>query len=93
MYNDSGIVGRGIYDGPVLVKVGVAETNRVIEIETDDPQAFRTNIEEAFRQNLTVVWFEDTKRRLVGVPLSRLAYIEIEQDGAAHQIGFARASG
>ena len=77
----------------MLVKVGVAETNRVIEIETEDSEAFRQSIERAFDEGLTVVWFEDTKRRLVGVPLARLAYVEIEQDGTARQIGFARASG
>jgi hypothetical protein len=74
----------------VLVKVGVAESNRVIEIETDDPEAFRESIEEAFASSRSVFWFEDTKKRLVGVPVARLAYVEIEQDGSARQIGFAR---
>lgn len=77
----------------MLVKVGVAETNRVIEVETEDPESFRASIEEAFSQARSVIWFEDTKRRLVGVPITRLAYIEIEQDGASRQVGFARASG
>lgn len=76
----------------MLVKVGVAESNRVIEIETEDPEAFRTSIEEAFSQARSVLWFEDTKKRMVGVPVARLAYVEIETDGAARQIGFARAS-
>jgi hypothetical protein len=76
----------------LLVKVGVAESNRVIEIETEDPQAFRTTIEEAFSQSLSVIWFEDTKRRLVGIPIQKLAYVEIEQDGATRQVGFGRGT-
>ena len=77
----------------MLVKIGVADSNRVIEIETEDPEAFRTSIEEAFSQARSVLWFEDTKKRMVGVPVARLAYVEIETDGAERQIGFARASG
>ena len=77
----------------MLVKIGVADSNRVIEIETEDPEEFRTSIEEAFSQARSVLWFEDTKKRMVGVPVARLAYVEIETDGAERQIGFARATG
>jgi len=76
----------------LLVKVGIAESNRVIEIETEDAEVFRAIIEEAFSQARSVVWFEDTKRRLIGVPVPRLAYVEIEQDGGVRQIGFGRAT-
>lgn len=76
----------------MLVKVGIAESSLVIEIETEDPEAFRATIEEAFSQARSVMWFEDTKRRLVGVPVPRLAYVEIEQEVGVRQIGFGRAT-
>ncbi|MGI8516921.1 MAG: DUF3107 family protein [Acidimicrobiia bacterium] len=76
----------------MLVKVGIAESSRVIEIETEDPEAFRATIEEAFSQARSVMWFEDTKRRLVGVPVPRLAYVEIEQEVGVRKIGFGRAT-
>ncbi len=76
----------------MLVKVGVSDSNRVIELETEDPEAFKASIEEAFGLAKNVLWFEDTKRRLVGIPVQKLAYVEIEQDGAVRQIGFSRSN-
>jgi hypothetical protein len=64
----------------------------VVEVDTEDPEAFRATIEEAFTKGKSVLWFEDTKRRLVGIPTERLAYVEIEQDGATRQVGFARGT-
>jgi hypothetical protein len=40
-----------------------------------------------------MLWFEDTKKRLVGIPRDKLAFVEIEQESGARSVGFARASG
>jgi hypothetical protein len=40
-----------------------------------------------------MLWFEDTKKRLVGIPRDKLAFLEIEQESDSRSVGFARASG
>jgi hypothetical protein len=74
----------------LLVKVGVAETNRVIELETESADAIKTVMEEAYSSGKSILWFEDTKSRLVGIPLEKVAYIEIDQASDSRQVGFAR---
>jgi hypothetical protein len=75
------------------VKIGVADANRVIEVETDDPGKIREMIDVAFAANSAVLWFEDTKNRLIGIPRDKIAFVEIDQDRSDHAVGFARASG
>jgi hypothetical protein len=75
------------------VKIGVADADRVVEVETDDPAAFRQRIEQSFASGEAVLWFEDTRKRMVGIPREKLAFVEIEQEAEARSVGFARASG
>lgn len=75
------------------VKIGIADAGRVVEIETDDPESIRTTVDAAFSAGTTVLWFEDTKKRLIGIPRDKVAYVEIEQETDARSVGFARASG
>jgi hypothetical protein len=75
------------------VKIGIADADRVVEIETDDPGALRKTIDAAFASGTTVLWFEDTRKRLVGIPRDKVAYVEIEQEVESRSVGFARASG
>lgn len=75
------------------VKIGIADADRVVEIETDDPEALRSTINAAFTSGTTMLWFEDTKKRLVGIPRDKMAYVEIEQEADSRSVGFARASG
>jgi hypothetical protein len=77
----------------LLVKVGVAETNRVIELEAESADAIKTVVEEAYSTGKSILWFEDTKNRLVGIPLEKVAYVEIDQEGDSRQVGFARSGG
>lgn len=62
------------------VKIGVAESNRVVEIEVDDASAFEKTMEDAYDSGKGLIWFEDTKRRRVGIPKERIAFIEIDTD-------------
>ena len=75
------------------VKIGVADADRVVEVETDDPARIRQMIDKAFKAGEEVLWFEDTKKRLVGIPRNKLAFVEIEQETESRSVGFARASG
>ncbi|MGQ0849567.1 MAG: DUF3107 domain-containing protein [Actinomycetota bacterium] len=75
------------------VKIGVADANRIVEVESDEPEELKASIEAAFAADRTILWFEDTKKRLVGIPRDKIAFIEIDQDAAGRTVGFARASG
>lgn len=74
------------------VKIGVADADRVVEVETEDPDSIRQMIDNAFAAGDEVLWFEDTKKRLVGIPRNKVAFVEIEQEPDARSVGFARAS-
>jgi hypothetical protein len=72
------------------VRIGIADTNKVVEIEIDDADSFRSEVERALAEG-GMAWFTDTKGRTVGVPTASLAFVEIEAaDGAPH-VGFAPA--
>ena len=44
---------------------------------------------QAFSAGSPILWFEDTKHRLVGIPTGRIAYVEIDQEGEARSVGFS----
>ncbi len=70
------------------VRIGIAETDRVVEIEVDDPAAFEASVEKAHAGSTSLLWFEDTRHRRIGVPRERLAYVEIETETDRHTVGF-----
>lgn len=69
-------------------RIGVADSSKVIEIEIDDPAGFRQEIESAFSAGEAIAWFTDVKKRSVGVPTGRIAYVEIDSEEGAHRVGF-----
>jgi len=72
----------------VKVRIGVADADRVVEMEIDDPDELRRTIDTAFLTGEAILWFEDTKKRLVGVPREKVAYVEIDQENDARSVGF-----
>jgi hypothetical protein len=85
---------RGLRQGVLLkVKIGIVDADRVVEIDTDDPDGLRVTVDAAFASGIAILWFEDTKKRLVGIPRDKLAFVEIEQESDSRSVGFARASG
>jgi hypothetical protein len=73
----------------VNVRIGIAETSKVVELEVDDPAAFETSLEEAFAADTALLWFEDSKKRRVGIPRDRFGFVEIDQAGNRQAVGFA----
>jgi hypothetical protein len=71
------------------VRIGVADSNRVVEVETDSGTSVKKEVDEAFGAGSPILWFEDTKHRLVGIPTGRIAYVEIDQEGEARSVGFS----
>jgi hypothetical protein len=70
-------------------RIGVADSGKVIEIEVDDTDKFRSELERAFASEQEVYWFTDVKQHLVGIPVARIAYVEIESEESRRKVGFA----
>lgn len=70
-------------------RIGVADSSKVIEIEVENAAGFRKDLEEVFGSSREVYWFTDIKRRSVGVPVSRIAYVEIDSEDTDRKVGFA----
>lgn len=70
-------------------RIGVADSTKVIEIEVESTDKFRSEMEDAFASDQGVYWFTDVKRHAVGVPVSRIAYVEIETEDSQRKVGFA----
>lgn len=70
-------------------RIGVADSAKVIELEVEDSEAFRKEVEAVFSSDQEVYWFTDTKQLAVGVPVSRIAYVEIETEESQRRVGFA----
>ena len=71
------------------VRIGIADAERVVELEVDDAEAFERTVEESFAGETSLLWFEDTKRRRVGIPRERVAFVEIESADDRQSVGFA----
>jgi hypothetical protein len=73
----------------VRVRIGISES-REIEIDVDDEPAFRESVGSAFSDGGTrVLWVTDTKYRSVGIPVDKIAYVEIESVDDKRSVGFA----
>ena len=74
------------------VRIGVTYTPKEIEVDladdTDRDQLI-TAIEDAVSGDGKVLWLTDRKGRRVGVPSSKLAYVEIGADASQHRVGFS----
>ena len=70
------------------VRIGIADTDKLIEIDVKDAKSFKKEIELAVEAG-GLGWFTDTKGRTVGIPARNVAYIEIEETDEDHIVGFA----
>jgi hypothetical protein len=74
----------------VDVRIGVTQSPKEIEIplaDDADPDKVRVYIETALSEGGTL-WLTDRRGRQVGVPVAKLAYVEIGSPDAARRIGF-----
>jgi hypothetical protein len=72
------------------VRIGISTTDKLLELEVEDPKAFKKEMERAMEEG-GLGWFTDSKGRTVGIPARSVAFIEIEDAGDAHTVGFAPA--
>lgn len=61
------------------VRIGVTYTPKELEVELDanDADKVRADVEAAVSADAGVLWMQDRQGRIIGVPSSKIAYIEI----------------
>jgi hypothetical protein len=76
----------------VEVRIGVTYTAKEIEVELPsdtDAGSVKGQIESALSSDDGVLWLTDRRGRTVGVPVGKVAYVEIGAPGDERRIGFA----
>ena len=74
------------------VRIGVTYTSKEIDVELGDgadAAAIKADIEAALASDDGVLWLTDRKGRQVGVPVAKVAYVEIGAPGDERRIGLA----
>ena len=74
------------------VRIGVTYTSKEIDVELGDgadATAVKADIEAALANDSGVLWLTDRKGRQVGVPVTKVAYVEIGAPGDERRIGFS----
>lgn len=79
---------EGGYDRLMKVRIGISTTDKLIEIEIDDPDTFMKEMEASVAEG-GMGWFADSKGRTVGIPARSVAFVEMEDAGDRRQVGFA----
>ena len=82
--------GEGGYDRRMKVRIGISTTDKLLELEVDDAEAFKEEMERAVAEG-GLGWFTDSRGRTVGIPARSVAFIEMEDSGDSHTVGFAPA--
>jgi hypothetical protein len=71
------------------IRIGVVYTARELNVETDDSvDSVTATIESAISAGDGVLWLTDKKGRRVGVPVDKIAYVEIVTDAGGRKVGF-----
>ena len=72
------------------VRIGVAETNKTVELEVASLDEFKAELERASLEG-GLAWFTDTRGRDVGIPGDKVAFVEAESSDGGPAVGFAPA--
>lgn len=77
---------------PVDVRIGVTYSPREIDLQLADDtdrEELRASIDDTLTSDSSVLWLTDKRGRAVGVPTSKVAYVEIGSDEDGRSIGFS----
>lgn len=72
------------------VRIGVSQTAKELEVELPegaDGEAIKADLAEALASDGTF-WLTDRRGRQVGVPATKIAYVEIGSPDEVRRIGF-----
>ncbi|HET8621313.1 MAG TPA: DUF3107 domain-containing protein, partial [Acidimicrobiales bacterium] len=82
--------GRLTQEEDVDVRIGVKSSPKELEVllaEDTDAEAVREHIDKAFSNGGTL-WLTDRRGRQYGIPVDKVAYIEIGSSEKGRRIGF-----
>jgi Protein of unknown function (DUF3107) len=74
----------------VDVRIGIVQTAKELEVELSedtDRDALLRQVEEALTGD-AVLWLTDRRGRRVGVPVARVAYVEVGAPSPDRRVGF-----
>ncbi len=71
------------------VRIGVVYTARELTLETDESvDALSSAIDKAVSSGDSLLWLTDTKGRRIGIPVDKIAYVEVAADAGGRRVGF-----
>jgi hypothetical protein len=73
----------------VRARIGIADTGREIEVEVGSRDEIVRRLEDAYSDGVSLLWFQDAKGGDIGVPLERIAFIELVES-PDKAVGFGR---
>lgn len=74
----------------VEIRIGITDSAREMSLELDQNQEeLKTAFETALTDGGGMLWLADRKGRQVGIPASKIAYVEIDPETAVRSVGFA----
>ena len=76
------------------VRIGVTYSAKELDIELADDvdrEKLKAEVEAALSDEEKVLWLTDRRGRQVGIPSSKVAYIEIGSSDTDRRIGFGSA--
>lgn len=73
------------------LRIGVLHTPKELSVELEGTaDEIVAAINDAVKDEGAIVWVTDVKGRRLGVPASKIAYVEVDEDGANKRVGFGR---
>ena len=79
------------YDAAVDLRIGVTYSAKELELEVPEgttAEDLRKQVASALADDDGVLWITDRRGRQVGIPVSKVAYVEIGSPHEERRIGF-----
>ena len=73
------------------VRIGIVQSMKELDIELPDDtdrDKVLADIEEALGEEGKILWLTDRKGRQVGVPVAKIAYVELDPPLTDRRVGF-----
>jgi hypothetical protein len=75
----------------VDVRIGIVQSMKELDVELSDDadrDKVLADIEAAMGEEGKILWLTDRKGRQVGVPVGKVAYIELDPPASDRRVGF-----
>lgn len=73
------------------VRIGIAQSGQVIEIEMEDDtdrSALKAEVDAVLADDGKILWLTDRRGKETGVPGDRISFVELGEEDAERRIGF-----